>query len=61
MAIPKVRAPMPPPRDGFNGREEVAVMDDLMIAAMQTDSTRVLSYRQPVNCMRPAKYTLPGV
>jgi uncharacterized coiled-coil protein SlyX len=51
MAIPKVKAPMDAPRDGLNGREEITVMYDLMIAAMQTDSTRVLTYRQPVNSL----------
>jgi uncharacterized coiled-coil protein SlyX len=51
MAVPKVRAPMAAPRDGLNGREEITVMYDLMIAAMQTDSTRVLTYRQPVNSL----------
>jgi hypothetical protein len=51
MAIPKAKAPMDAPREGLKGREEITVMYDLMLAAMRTDSSRVLTYRQPVNSL----------
>jgi hypothetical protein len=51
MSIPKAKAPMDAPREGLNGRDEITVMYDLMIAALRTDSTRVLTYRQPVNSL----------
>jgi len=44
----KPNAPMTAPRVGLTGVEEVKVTYDLMAAAMQTDSTRVLTYRQPI-------------
>ena len=48
--VPKERPddPIEEPGEGINGIEEVKVMYDLMIAAMQVDATRVLTYRQPV-------------
>ena len=46
--VPKAVPPIQEPKPGLKGREEVLVMYDLMIAALQTDSTRVLTYRQPV-------------
>jgi hypothetical protein len=49
IAVPKAKPPLAEPKSGLKGREEVQVMYDLMIAAMQTDTTRVLTYRQPVN------------
>lgn len=48
IGIPPVKAPIPEPQAGQTGREEIRLMYDLMVAAMQTDSTRVLTYRQPV-------------
>ena len=45
--VPKVKAPIEEPSPGLKGREEIKVMYDLMVAALQTDSTRVLSYRLP--------------
>jgi hypothetical protein len=49
IAVPKARPPLAEPKPSLKGRDEVQVMYDLMIAAMQTDTTRVLTYRQPVN------------
>ncbi len=49
IAVPKAKPPLAEPKAGVKGRDEVQVMYDLMIAAMQTDTTRVLTYRQPVN------------
>ena len=38
---------MEEPSPGLKGREEIKVMYDLIVAALQTDSTRVMSYRLP--------------
>lgn len=48
IGVPQPKAPLPEPKPGLAGRSEIALMYDIMIAAMQTDSTRVLTYRQPV-------------
>ncbi len=45
--VPKAKAPMEEPSPGLKGREEIKVMYDLIVAALQTDSTRVMSYRMP--------------
>jgi hypothetical protein len=45
--IPKVKAPMDEPKPGLKGKDEVKVMYDLIVAALQTDSTRVMTYRMP--------------
>tara|TARA_R110002049_G_scaffold285698_1_gene466683 strand:- start:64085 stop:65383 length:1299 start_codon:yes stop_codon:yes gene_type:complete len=49
--VPKKRPSDPPkvPGGDIEGYEEVKVMYDLMVAAMQVDATRVLTYRQPVD------------
>lgn len=47
LKIPKARAPISEPEPGLQGREEVEVMYELMVAALQTDSTRVMTYRMP--------------
>ncbi len=48
--VPKVQPkdPIAEPKDGMTGVEEVKMMYDLMLAAMQVDATRVITYRQPV-------------
>jgi len=48
IGAPQPAAPLPEPKPGLAGRDEIALIYDIMIAAMQTDSTRVLTYRQPV-------------
>ena len=48
MAVPRPEAPLKEPQPGLEGREEIKLMYDLMVAAFQTDSTRVITYRQPV-------------
>ena len=48
---PKAKAPFPPPQPGLAGKDEIKVMYDLIVAALQTDSTRVLTYRQPVSSL----------
>lgn len=47
-SVPKPKAPMPQPPEGRLGVEEIKLMHDLMVAALQTDSTRVLTYRLPI-------------
>jgi hypothetical protein len=49
--VPKSNAPFPEPKPGLAGKEEVKVMYDLIVAALQTDSTRVITYRQPVGAL----------
>ncbi len=51
IGVPQPNAPLPQPAEGLAGREEIKVMYDIMLAAMQTDSTRVLTYRQPVSTL----------
>jgi len=48
--VPKVQPkdPITEPKGGMTGVEEVKMMYDLMLAAMQVDATRVMTYRQPV-------------
>lgn len=51
LSIPKSKAALAEPKEGLSGREEVRVVYDLIIAALQTDSTRVITYRQPVSTL----------
>ena len=48
---PKAKAPIPPPQPSLAGKDEIKVMYDIIVAALQTDSTRVLTYRQPVSTL----------
>jgi len=50
MEVPRPQAPITEPAATAqgNGREEIKLIYDIMIAAMQTDSTRVMTFRQPV-------------
>jgi hypothetical protein len=49
ISIPKARPEgIAEPRPGLAGEEEIKLMYDLAAAALATDSTRVISYRQPV-------------
>ncbi len=50
MEVPRPNAPLKEPAAtaNGNGREEIKLIYDIMIAAMQTDSTRVMTFRQPV-------------
>lgn len=49
--VPKSRPDDVPkaPDEGLEGVEEVKVMYDLMVAAMQVDASRVFTYRQPLD------------
>jgi hypothetical protein len=46
--IPKQQAPFEAPNEGLTGEEAIKLMYDMIIIALQTDATRVVSYRQPV-------------
>jgi hypothetical protein len=48
LSVPKPKSPLQPPPEGSSGQEEIRLMYDLMAAALQTDSTRVISYRLPI-------------
>ena len=49
--IPKAKSPIEQPQSGLKGQEEIKVMYNLIAAALQTDNTRVISYRQPVTTL----------
>lgn len=51
IGVPQPKTTLPEPKPGLAGKEEIKLMYDIMIAAMQTDSTRVLTYRQPVSTL----------
>ena len=51
LSVPKVKPPVTEPKPGLAGKEEIKVMYDLIVAALQTDTTRVLTYRQPVGTL----------
>jgi len=46
--VPKPQAPFDAPSEGLTGEEAIQLMYDMIIIALQTDATRVVSYRQPV-------------
>lgn len=46
--IPKLEAPFEAPGEGLTGEQAIKLMYDMIIIALQTDATRVVSYRQPV-------------
>lgn len=48
---PKPKAPLKEPKKGLRGYDEIKLMYDLMVAALQTDCTRVITYRQPVESL----------
>ncbi|MGV3659267.1 MAG: DUF1552 domain-containing protein [Prosthecobacter sp.] len=49
--VPKVKTSLAEPKPGLAGREEIALMYDIIVAAFQTDATRVITYRQPVDTL----------
>ena len=51
LGVPQPKTDLPEPQPGLAGREEIKIMYDIMIAAMRTDSTRVMTYRQPVSTL----------
>jgi Protein of unknown function (DUF1552) len=59
--IPKAKPGMLAPSPGLSGKEEIKVMYDLIVAALRTDSTRVATYRQPVEqLLRSLDFKLTG-
>jgi hypothetical protein len=54
MGVPQPKASIAEPKPEVDGREEIKLIYDIMIAAMQTDSTRVMTFRQPVNTLLTA-------
>jgi hypothetical protein len=46
--VPKPEAPFDTPGEGMSGEEAIHMMYDMIIIALQTDATRVVTYRQPV-------------
>ena len=51
IGAPRPEPSLDEPKPGLAGREEIALMYDVIVAAIQTDSTRVLTYRQPVTTL----------
>jgi hypothetical protein len=51
LSVEKAKPPIAEPKPGLAGKEEIRVMYDLIVAAIQTDSTRVITYRQPVGTL----------
>jgi len=49
--VPKPKAPFKGPDQGISGEEEIQAMLDMIIIALQTDSTRVASYRLPITSL----------
>ena len=48
IGVPQPQATLTEPKQPVSGRDEIALMYDIIVAALQTDSTRVITYRQPV-------------
>lgn len=49
--VPQPKTSLPEPKPGLAGYEEIKLMYDIMVAALQVDATRVLTYRQPVSTL----------
>jgi len=48
---PKMNAPFEAPAEGLTGENEIKLMLDMLVLALQTDITRVASYRLPVSSL----------
>lgn len=48
IGVPQPKTSLAEPKSAMRGKDEIQLMYDIMCAALQTDSTRVLTYRQPV-------------
>ena len=46
IGVPRPKTSLAEPGSGVSGKDEIQLMYDIMCAALQTDSTRVLTYRQ---------------
>ena len=49
--VPKAKAPFEAPAGNLKGLQEIELMYKLIVAAFQTDSTRVMTYRLPVHSL----------
>ncbi|MDA7537760.1 DUF1552 domain-containing protein, partial [Akkermansiaceae bacterium] len=49
--VPLPKAPFGEPAQGLSGEEEIKMMLDLIIVALQTNSTRVATYRLPIQSL----------
>ena len=47
MDVPKSKSPLEGPDEALVGHSEIDMMYKLMVAAIQTDNTRVITYREP--------------
>ena len=47
MDVPKSKSPLEEPDEALVGRSEIEMIYKLMVAAIQTDNTRVITYREP--------------
>jgi len=45
--VPKAKPPIDQPDPGLKGKDEIEMMYNLIVAALQTDSTRAMTYRMP--------------
>jgi hypothetical protein len=50
----KLASALQEPAGEVAGYQEIKLMYDLMVAALQTDATRVITYRQPVETLLPS-------
>ena len=51
LAVPKPMTSLTEPKPGLAGFDEIKLMYDLIVVALQTDITRVITYRQPVGTL----------
>jgi hypothetical protein len=51
LTVPKAKTSLAEPKTGLAGRDEIQLMYDLIVAALQTDTSRVVTYRQPVGTL----------
>lgn len=51
LGVPQPKTSLREPPPGLAGYEEIKLMYDIIVAALQTDATRVLTYRQPVSTL----------
>ncbi len=51
LGVPQPKTALREPQGGLAGYEEIKLMYDIIVAALQTDATRVLTYRQPVSTL----------
>ena len=47
IGVPMAKSTLSEPKPGVAGKDEIQLMYDIMLSALQTDSTRVFSYRMP--------------